>query len=309
MSKIKIKEERLRNLVINTIEKNKVPNEHASIVADVLIHADLRGVNSHGVLRTKHYIKRIKAGGLNIEPYFKIEKTGPTSIKFDGDNGLGHVISNKSMYQAIKLAKKEGIGVVTAFNSSHCGALSYYVKQATENNMIGIAMTQTNKIVTPFGGKNKFFGTNPIAFGVPSKKNDPIILDMSTSNVAFGKILQAREAGEEVPIDWGVDIQGNPTTDPYKIDSLLPISGPKGYGLGLMVDVLSGLLTGSNFGPHIKPMYDKLSDMRELGHFFMALNPDFFTDNDSFLLNVDKMINELHKTPSINGIDKVLVPG
>lgn len=301
--------EKLKELVIKKFKEVGVPKEHAFTVADVLVHADLRGVHSHGVLRTEHYVNRIKAGGLNIHPSFKKELTGPSSAKFDGDNGLGHIVGKESMNVAIDMGKEYGIGVVISYNSSHCGALSYYVKQAAEANMIGIAMTQTDKVVVPFGGKEKFFGTNPIAYGIPAKQHKPVILDMATSNVAFGKVLHARETGTEIPESWGVDKQGRPSTDPNKVEALLPFAGPKGYGLGMVVDIFSGLLAGAAFGPHVKPMYEKLNEMRKLGHFFMVINPSHFTDVDSFLGYMDQLINELHEAPSVKDFGQVMVPG
>lgn len=309
MSEVLVSKGKLTELVVNKFKQVGVSEEHASIVADVLVHADLRGVHSHGVLRTEHYVNRIKAGGLNITPNFNKEVTGPSSAKFDGNDGLGHVVGKESMDLAIQLAQENGIGVVVSYNSSHCGALSYYVKQAAEANMIGIAMTQTDKVVVPFGGKEKFFGTNPIAYGFPAKEHKPVILDMATSNVAFGKVLHARETGKEIPNDWGVDTEGNPTTNPHKVEALLPFAGPKGYGLGMVVDVLSGLLAGAAFGPHIKPMYDQLNEMRKLGHFFMVINPTYFTSAENFMLYMDQMINELHETAPAENFSKVMVPG
>lgn len=309
MSEVIVSKEKLKELVVNNLKQVGVPKEHASTVADVLVHADLRGVHSHGVLRTEHYVNRIKEGGLNIKPNFKKEVTGPSTAKFNGDDGFGHVVGKKSVEQAIKMARENGIGVVVSYNSSHCGALSYYVKQAAEANMIGMAMTQTDKVVVPFGGREKFFGTNPIAYGFPARQHRPIILDMATSNVAFGKVLHARETGRKIPADWGVDEQGKSSTDPNKIEALLPFAGPKGYGLGMVVDVFSGLLAGATFGPHIKPMYDELNEMRKLGHFFMVINPSYFTDLENFLTQVDQMISELHDVSPAENFKQVMVPG
>jgi ureidoglycolate dehydrogenase (NAD+) len=309
MGEVIVLKEKLEELIAGKLEKEGVSAEHSAIVAEVLAHADLRGVHSHGALRTEHYITRIQAGGLNVNPDFKVEETGPASAKFDGDDGLGHVIAKEAMDVAIKMAQKSGIGVVTAFNSSHCGALSYYVKQAAEANMVGMAMTHTDKVVVPFGGKESFFGTNPIAYGFPSKKYKPVILDMATSNVAFGKVLHARETGQTIPSDWGVDQAGKPSTNPHEVASLMPFAGPKGYGMGMVVDVLSGILAGAAFGPHITAMYGNYGEMRKLGHFFMVINPAFFTDQENFLASMDRMVEELHAAPPADGFNGVMVPG
>ncbi|MED1469173.1 ureidoglycolate dehydrogenase [Bacillus salipaludis] len=309
MIEVTVSKEDLISFVVNKLTKVGIPEEGARVVADVLVHANLRNVNSHGILRTEHYVTRIKAGGINPNPNITMEKTGPASAIVDGDDGLGHIVAQKAMSYAIDIAKANGIGLVGVINSSHCGAMSYFVNQAAEEKMIGLAMTHTDKFVVPFGGKAPFFGTNPIAFGFPAKDNKPIILDMATSNAALGKIIHAKEVGKEIPNDWGVDENGNRTTDPHKVSALLPFGGPKGYGLAMVVDVLSGLLTGSAFGPHISAMYGDLDKKRKLGHFIGAINPAMFTNPEEFLKNMDQMIDEIHEAEPAAGFNKVMVPG
>src|SRR5690606_2008425 len=286
-----------------------VSEEQAAKIADILIHADLRGVNSHGALRTEHYMKRLKAGGINPTPDISFNKTGPVTGVVDGDDGFGHVVADIAMDHAIEMAKENGVGMVTAMNSSHCGALSYFVQEATEQQLIGIAMTHTDKIVVPFGGRESFLGTNPIAYGVPAKTEKPFILDMATSNVALGKILQHKEEGKAIPEGWGVDKNGATVTDPAEVVSLMPFGGPKGSGLSMIVDIFSGLLAGMAFGPHINPMYEELEKKRKLGHYFCAINPSFFTDSEIFLEQMDKMIQEIREVPAAEGFSRVLVPG
>ncbi len=309
MTDILVLHEKLKELVINKLIAVNVRPEEAETVADVLVHANLRGVDSHGVLRTEHYVKRILHGGLNIESNPSIEQTSPTTAMYDGDNGFGHQLSKNAMEYAIQTAKQQGIGVVGVKRSSHCGALSYFVKQATDEKLIGIAMTHTDTIVVPFGAAEPYFGTNPIAFGFPAKEEKPIILDLATSNVAYGKILNAREYEKEIPEDWGVDHEGNVTTDPSKVTYLLPFGGAKGYGFGMVVDIFCGILTGSFFGPNISKMYDDYHKMRELGHFFMVIDPAKFTLIEGFLDNMDRMIKEIHELQPARGFERVLVPG
>ncbi|MFB5191948.1 ureidoglycolate dehydrogenase [Alicyclobacillus fastidiosus] len=309
MANVVVQQQMLRSLVAEKLEQVGVPAGDAATVADVLVHADLRGVHSHGVLRTEHYVRRVCEGGLNIHPDIAFQNTGPVTGVLDGDDGFGHVIAKQAMRHAIELAKNNGLGAVGVINSSHCGALSYFVNQAVEENLIGMAMTHTDTNVVPFGGARPFFGTNPLAFGFPAGRNKPIILDMATSEVAFGKVLAARDEGKQIPATWGVDQVGDPSTDPFQLVSLLPFGGAKGYGLALVVEVLSGLLTGSAFGPHIVPMYGDYDKMRKLGHFFCAVNPAFFTKEESFLQAMDQMIEEIHQVPPARGVDRVLVPG
>jgi ureidoglycolate dehydrogenase (NAD+) len=309
MSTVTIPHEVARRLVIDKLTEAGLNTVHAEKIAEVLIHADLRNVSSHGVLRTEHYINRLKAGGINPNATIKFKKTGPVTGIVDGDDGFGHVIGDVAMDHAICMAKENGVGMVTAMNSSHCGALSYFVQKAAEQHVIGIAMSHTDKIVVPFGGRESFLGTNPIAYGVPAKKNKPFILDMATSNVALGKILQHKEEGKPIPLDWGIDKNGISVTDPEKVVSLLPFGGPKGYGLSLIVEIFSGLLAGAAFGPHIVKMYEDLDQKRKLGHYFCAINPGFFTDSEAFLTMMDQMMDELRQVPPAPEFSKVLVPG
>lgn len=309
MATVTIQAEEAKQLVIQQLTKVGLKEETAGKIAEVLVHADLRNVNSHGVLRTEHYVNRLQAGGINPEAQISFQKTGPVTGVVDGDDGFGHVISDVAMDHAIDMARENGVGMVTVFNSSHCGALSYFVQKAADAKLIGIAMSHTDKIVVPFGGKASFLGTNPIAYGVPAKTKKPYILDMATSNVAWGKILQAREEGKEIPEGWGVDENGAAVTDPNKVVSLSTFGGPKGYGLSVIVDVFSGLLAGAAFGPHIGKMYDDLDKKRKLGHYFCVINPSFFTDTDIFLEQMDQMIEELQHVEPAPGFDRVYVPG
>ncbi|MFD2624805.1 ureidoglycolate dehydrogenase [Salibacterium salarium] len=309
MSEVNIKEDRLRKLVVDKLISAGLREAHALTVADVLVHADLRGVHSHGVLRTEHYVRRLSEGGINSNSLTSVENKGKSGALFNGDNGMGHVIAKEAMDYSIKLSKENGIGIVGVTNSSHCGALSYFAEQAANEDMVSMVVTQTDSAVVPFGGADSYFGTNPIAFGFPSKNERPIILDMATSNVAFGKIINARENSQPIPDNWGVDKDGNTVTDPSVVKSLLPVGGAKGYGLALVVDVLSGIMTGSSFGSSIVTMYGDYDQYRKLGHTIITIDAGLFVDKDEFLTSVDKMIEELHNVVPAEGFDQVLVPG
>ena len=309
MATVTIQAEEAKQLVIKKLVEAGLNEGHAEKVAEVLVHADLRNVNSHGVLRTEHYVNRLQAGGINPDAQIFFQSTGPVTGIVDGDDGFGHVIGDVAMDHAIEMARNNGVGMVTVMNSSHCGALSYFVQKAADAKLIGVAMSHTDKIVVPFGGKTSFLGTNPIAYGVPAKTKKPLILDMATSNVALGKILQAREEGKEIPEGWGVDENGASVTDPNKVVALSTFGGPKGYGLSVIVDVFSGLLAGAAFGPHIGKMYDDLDKKRKLGHYFCVINPSFFTDIDLFLEQMDRMMEELQQVPPAPGGERVYVPG
>ena len=227
-------------------------------------------------------MNRLQAGGINPEAQISFQKTGPVTGVVDGDDGFGHVISDMAMDHAIEMARENGVGMVTVFNSSHCGALSYFVQKAADAKLIGIAMSHTDKIVVPFGGKTSFLGTNPIAYGVPAKTKNPIFLIWQHPMLHGGKF--SRHAKKERKslkdgVSMNMELQSR-----IRIKSFpFPLSaGPKGYGLSVIVDVFSGLLAGAAFGPHIGKMYDDLDKKRKLGHYFCVINPSFFTDTKYF---------------------------
>ena len=309
MTDVRVNHEELQKLVSDRLTEAGLRADHSDLVAEVLVHADLRGVRSHGVIRTEHYTKRLKAGSLNADPNFTFTTLRPGAGVINADAGMGHVACRDAMTKAIEMAKSAGIAMVGVENGSHCGALSYFVLQAVEAGMIGMAVTHTDKCVAPFGGARAFFGTNPIAFGFPTSSHPPVVLDMATSNTAYGKILHAREEGSEIPDDWGIDGQGLPTTDPNKVEALVPFGGYKGFGLALVIDVLTGVLMGAKYGPHITAMYGDYDKPRELASLMIAIDPATFTSADRFKAQMDAMVDDLHREPAAPGFEQVYVPG
>ncbi len=309
MQDVLVDEKELRSLVGNRLEGAGLNASDAKTVADVLVHADLRGVRSHGIIRTEHYVKRLTAGSLNKKPTFSFKKIRLGAGLLDADDGMGHVACLEAMDQACNLASESGIAMVGVENGSHCGALSYFLLHAIKKGMIGMAATHTDKCVAPYGGAKAFFGTNPIAFGFPTKKHDPVILDMATSNTAFGKILHAKEQNSSIPDDWGMDSEGKPTTDPHKVAAMTPFGGPKGYGIALVIDVLTGVLLGAQYGPHITAMYGDYDKPRKLASTMIAIDPQTYVGLDHFMGQMDAMIDDLHNQPAAPGFDRVKVPG
>jgi len=302
--------EQLTTWCITKFQQVGVSVDHATTVTKILLHANLRGVDSHGVMRMEHYIEKIKQGGINPQAKITAESTGIVNAIIDGNDGLGHLAAKEAMTLAVQLAKKYGIGVVSVINSSHCGALSYFVELAAKEKCVGVAMTNTDKMVVPFGGSSAYFGTNPMAFGFPAGDYPSIILDMATSSVAYGKILEAKQLGQSIPAHWAVDQAGNPVEDPNQFAALLPFGGPKGYGLNMVVDIFAGILTGSPFGPYVPPMYtDDLSQYRKLGHFMCVFDISRFTDLAKYRENMMKMIDDLHEMTPAPGFQRVLLPG
>ena len=309
MQDIRVDEGELRSLVTKKLTDAGLNEKDAGIVADVLVHADLRGVRSHGVIRTEHYVTRLKHGSLNKNPTYTFQKIKPGAGVLDGDDGMGHAACLEAMDRACDLSEEAGIAMVGVVNGSHCGALSYFLMRAISRGKLAIALTHTDKCVTPFGGSKAFFGTNPIAFGFPTKNHKPVILDMATSNTAYGKILHAREQNSAIPADWGVDEKGHPTTDPHQVTALTPFGGPKGYGIALVIDVLTGILLGAEYGPNITAMYGDYDKPRKLASTMIAIDPETFAGFDSFVAKMDAMVDDLHAQPPAPGFESVMVPG
>lgn len=301
--------DKLRELMQAKFEKAGLQKSHAEEVANHLTYADSRGVHSHGTVRVEYYAERIAKGGTTIEPDFHFEKTGSSTGVFHGDNAIGHVAARKALNYAMDMAKETGVAVVGVSQMGHSGMLSYYVDIAAQNDLVALTVCQSDPMAVPFGGTGAYFGTNPIAFSAPTSKDRPIIFDMATTVQAWGKILDARSKNKPIPDTWAVDKNGEPTTDANKVNGLLPISGPKGYGLMMMVDILSGSLLGLPFGKHVSSMYSNLSEGRNLGQMFILINPSYFTDLDTFKENLSVMIDELHDNKPATGFEQVYYPG
>ncbi|MGX7023299.1 ureidoglycolate dehydrogenase [Vagococcus hydrophili] len=304
-----LNKEELQSLMQTKLEKAGLKESHAKEVANHLTYADLRGVHSHGTVRVEYYAERIAKGGTTIDPAFRFEKTGPSTGVFHADNAIGHVAAKEALGYGIEMAKETGVAIVGVSKMGHSGMLSYYVDLAAQNDLVALAVCQSDPMAVPFGGTKPYFGTNPIAFSAPTNDARPIIFDMATTVQAWGKILDARSKNMPIPNTWAVDENGEATTDANKVNGLLPISGPKGYGLMMMVDILSGSLLGLPFGQHVSSMYSDLSKGRDLGQLFILINPSYFTELDQFKQNLSQMIQELHDNKAAPGFDQVYYPG
>ncbi|MEG1107142.1 MAG: ureidoglycolate dehydrogenase, partial [Eubacterium sp.] len=270
---MRVEEQELKQLMKQNLMKAGLIDDHAEIASTILTWSDIRGIHSHGAVRVEYYSERIAKGGINRNPAFRFEKTGPASANFYGDNGCGFVAATLSMKEAIAMAKENGIAVVGVKNISHSGCMGYYAEMAAKEDLVAISMCQSDPMVVPFGGSEPFYGTNPIGFGAPTADDRQVIFDMATTVQAWGKILFARSKKEPIPDSWAVDENGNSTTDSTKVNALLPIAGPKGYGLMMMVDVLSGIMLGVPFGKHVSSMYEDLSKGRDLGQLHIVIDP------------------------------------
>ena len=280
-----------------------LPESDAAVVADSLVQADLRGVHSHGVMRVKTYAHAIATGEINPRPNLTWPADEGTRAVLDADRAMGQVAAYHAMRSAIDRAREHGVGMVGVRRSNHCGAMAHWANMALEHDLIGYAATNAGINMAPWGGKERLVGNNPFAIAVPTNRPWPMVLDMATSVAAGGKLDMAAIRGQPIPPDWALDPEGRPTTDPRvgRQGSLLPVGGPKGYGMAVMLDVLCGVLTGGRFG---KGLGEPGS-----GHFFMAIAIDGLMPIDVFKSRMDELIDQLHAAALAPGFDRIYVPG
>ena len=279
-------------------------------VAEGLIQASLRGIDSHGIRLLPHYVKGVEAGRINPNPDFSFEKTSISTGKFDGDHTFGHAAGVEGMNKAIGLAKEVGTGHVSVYNSSHFGVAAFFALLAAKQDMIGMSFTNATPHVLTTGSNRAFFGNNPVCFVAPCEGEEPFCLDMATSTITFNKVLQHKEANIPIPPNSVADANGNPTTDPESAKYLLPIGDYKGYGLSMMVDILCSLLSGMPGGDNVSEMYsENIGAKRYLGHFFVAMRIDCFEEISVFKKRMAEMMKALRSEPRREKDIPVQVPG
>lgn len=294
-----------------------VQEKDAEVMADVLVTADLRGVDSHGVIRLHtYYGTRLRKGLIDpLSPTTVIRET-PVSLALDGGNGLGPVVAHRAMEQCIGKAEHSGIAITTVCNSNHFGIAGYYAMMALEHNMIGISLTNSRPLVAPTYGRTAMLGTNPIAVAVPAGTEHPYVLDMATSIVPIGRVKVYSKSGKRIPAGWGMNNDGNVTEDPSAVINggvLFPLGGTdimrgyKGYGLAVLVDILSGVLSGAAVSTGVG---DPTNPNRaNVGHFFMAINPDFLRPLADFTKGMDELLQQLKMAPKIAGHERIYIHG
>lgn len=306
---MKLQRNDLKSLMKRKLMQAGLQEDHAEVTAEVLTWSSERGYHSHGEVRVEYYCERIAKGGMTIAPNFQWSETGPCSGIFEGDNGCGYVAAKQAMEKAIEMAKKTGIAVVGVKNISHSGAIGYYTEMAAKNDMVAFSCCQSDPMVVPYGGTEPYYGTNPISFAAPTSDDRIVVFDMATTVQAWGKILDLRSKNESIPSDWAVDEKGKPVTDPHMVNALVPLAGAKGYGLMMMVDILSGVLLGVPFGKHVSSMYHDLSEGRNLGQMHIVINPDKFVGIEEFKKSMTQVCDELNDMPAAEGYGKVYYPG
>ncbi|HHY71525.1 MAG TPA: Ldh family oxidoreductase [Thermoanaerobacterales bacterium] len=309
-NEVTVNHEVLKNLVCQLLEKVNVPKEDALIVANAMVQANLRGVDSHGVRWLDIYLKRIMAGSVKPVTKLKTIREKAAHLLLDAQGGLGQVAMSKGIEMGIEKAKNAGICVVAVRNSNHFGAAGYYSELATKANMGAMVMTNSTPLMAPWGGATLCIGTNPVSFGFPSK-DGPVILDMATTAIARGKVFLAAQKGTPLPDGIALNKNGEPTNDAKEAleGILLPVGGPKGYALSLVIDIMAGILTGSNHGKGITSLYGDLENAQDIGHFALLINIEEFLDIEEYFNAMQKSRKELKASKLAKGYTQIYLPG
>lgn len=315
--------EHLHQFTIDILKKIGCPANDATLAADVLVSADLRGVDSHGVARLSGYVRLWEKGRINATPTIRVTYETPSTAVVDGDGGLGLVVAPYAMQVAIAKAKTAGTGWVSVKNSNHYGIAGYHAMMALQQDMIGISLTNASPLVSPTFSKERLLGTNPISVAIPANQQPPFVADMATTTAANGKLEILQRKNLEAPLGWVQDPQGIPTTDANGVKkggALLPLGGDrdhgshKGYALGAIVDIFSAVLSGANYGPWVPPFVAFLEPDPNpvgegLGHFFGAMRVDAFRPADEFKSHMDNWIGRFRSATPVEGQEKVIIPG
>lgn len=302
----------LETFIINAFVAVGMPAEDAAIVAGLMADADLNGADGHGIFRLPAYIKRIKSGGLNLNPNIRVEREKSGMALVNGDNAQGHLVMGTCAQLAIDKARESGVAWVGAHASNHAGPANLYAKMPMAHDMIGLYVAVGNaNHLPPWGGTEMLLSTNPIACALPADEEPNVVLDMATTVAAYGKVKTAAQRGMEMPVGWMIDRQGEPLTDPNKSGDgfLLPIGGPKGSGLSLIFGLLAGTLNGAAFGEDVVDFNADFTTPTNTGQFIVAIDIAAFADVGHFKRMVDSAVRAIKASPTLPGFDEVLLPG
>lgn len=302
----------LSQFVAQALRSQGAPEQDARKVASLMVEADALGYVTHGVFRLRQYLARLAGGGCNPSPSVSVAHETVATAVIDGDNGLGHLAMSAAVDLAIEKARAAGIGWVGVRRGNHAGPLALYVRPQAEAGMLGMAAAVGSaNHVPPYGGTDLLLGTNPIAFAAPSAGPDPFVFDMATTVAAMGKIKTLRQRGEEMPEGWMVGRDGKPLTDPSRIEEgfLLPIGGPKGYGLSVAIGLMAGVLNGAAFGSDVVDFTNDTTSATNTGQFVMALDPAAFGMGGAFAEQSRRIFDELRASKPLPGRDPVRLPG
>ncbi|AUX76260.1 MULTISPECIES: Ldh family oxidoreductase [Sinorhizobium] len=289
----------------------RMSDADAATIAGDLVKANLRGIDSHGVSRIPMYVERLQRGLVNPRPNVTVSKVAGAVSLVDGDNGMGFIASHRATEEAIALAKTNGIGLVGVHRSTHFGMGALYALQAIEAGYISMIFTNSSPAIPMWGGRTTFLGASPIAAGIPGGEYAPYVMDMAMTVIARGKIRLAAMKGESIAEGLALDVDGNPTTDAAKAFEgvCLPFGGVKGSVLATLMDLMSGVLTGANFGGDVKSLYFDHSEPQNVGHLFFAIKPDLFMSIENFAARMDEFYERIKALPKAAGVEEIMMPG
>ncbi|MFC1712064.1 Ldh family oxidoreductase [Candidatus Poribacteria bacterium] len=300
----------LRRLVTAIFERCDMGERDASLLADTLVFADLRGVNSHGVLRVPEYVKKLKSGGVDSRGRPQVVRDSGACMVIDGGNSMGQIGAHFAMEKTVERAEETGIAAAGIRGSNHCGAMAYFAVQALDHDMIGLATTNSLPTMAPWGGTERILGINPVAIAIPAGDEFPIVYDAAFSGSSHGKIRIYHQKGLALPDGWALDEDGRATTDPAAAINglLMPIGGFKGTGLAMIMGILSSMLSGASYGTELGNMEEGPKPGQD-GHFVAAIKIAAFEDIDLFKSRVDCAIKQIHECHLAKGFDRTYAPG
>jgi L-2-hydroxycarboxylate dehydrogenase (NAD+) len=309
---VRVSPQKLAAFITRAFTAAGVPATDADTLAALMVEADLRGSDSHGVIRLPLYLRRIRAGGINAKPHIRVVSDRPSAALIDGDNGMGHLVVGRAAELAIEKAKATGVGWVGARMSNHAGPAALYVIKPLQHDMIGLYFAVgSNNHVPPWGGRESLLGTNPMAVAIPTLNEPPIVLDMAPTVAAFGKVRLKAQRGEQMPIGWMTDDEGKPLTDPQRADEghLLPIGEYKGYGLSLIIGLLAGALNGAALGREVIDFVKETGKATNTGQAIAALSIDAFMPIGKFKRAVDQVSRDIRNSQRLPGVERIWLPG
>jgi LDH2 family malate/lactate/ureidoglycolate dehydrogenase len=288
-----------------------MPEEEANIITEALLEADLREIHSHGFMRLPIYVERMQKGLIETKANISYEMDSSSLALMDAGYSAGQVAGCYAMEKAIEKAGKSGVGIVAVKNSNHFGITAFYSLMAAKKDMIGIALSNVAPLMPAIGGAEKVIGNNPLSIAAPTQTEFPIVADMAMSNTSFGKVLYAKEKREEIPHGWGVNAKGVPTTNPDEVINggfLSPVGGPKGFGLALMIEILTGILSGGAFSKMIPSMYD-VNQKQSISHFMMAIDIKKLIPLDLYYQNINQLVSYIKQSKKAEGVSEIYLPG
>jgi L-2-hydroxycarboxylate dehydrogenase (NAD+) len=303
---------RLAAFVSRALVAAGLPEADAKIVAGLMLEADLRGSDTHGVIRLPLYVRRIRAGGVNAKPNIRVVGERPSAALVDGDNGMGHLVMRRAAQLAIEKARATGIGWVGARMSNHAGPAALYATMPLPHDMIGLYFAVgSNNHLPPWGGSETLLGTNPMAVAVPAHEEPAIVLDMAPTVAAYGKVRLKAQRGEPMPVGWMIDRDGKPLTDAKRADEgyLLPIGDYKGYGLSLIIGILAGALNGAALGRDVIDFVKETGKPTNTGHAVAAIAIETFMPAEQFKRAVDAVIRDIRASRRLPGVERIYLPG